>query len=37
VVACETGVPHTVWLADTRALMSATRYLEWRAERMRRG
>jgi hypothetical protein len=35
-LAVETGVPHTVWLGDPRALFTAVRYLEQRAEAARR-
>jgi hypothetical protein len=35
-LAVETGIPHTVWLDDTRAMYTATRYLERRAEMLRR-
>ena len=32
IVACLTGIPHDVWLADTRALFTAERYLIERHE-----
>ena len=35
-LAVETGVPHTVWLDDVRAMATAVRYLEERAEQLRR-
>jgi hypothetical protein len=34
-MAVETGVPHTVWLDDTRALMTAVRYVKQRNSRRR--
>jgi hypothetical protein len=37
IVACETGVPAGVWLAEPRTLMTAARYLTERSERIRRG
>jgi hypothetical protein len=33
-VAVETGVPHTVWLDDPRALATAVEVLQERAEKM---
>lgn len=36
VLAVETGVPMTVWLADTRAMTTAVRYLEDRAEAVKK-
>lgn len=35
-LAVETGVAHTVWLDDPRALFTAVRYLERRAELLKR-
>ena len=34
-MAVETGVPHTVWLSDPRALMTAVRVLEDRAAKVK--
>lgn len=33
VLAVETGVPHTAWLEDPRAMMTAAAYLTERAKR----
>ena len=35
-LAIETGVPHTVWLDDPRAMTTAVLLLEQRAERLKR-
>ena len=35
-LACETGVPAREWLADPRAMFTAVRHFEERAERAKR-
>lgn len=36
-IACATGIPHTVWLDDPRAMFTAVRYFEERAARAGKG